>query len=256
LPEIKPESQPHLTLELRHRLGALSLDVAFELTHPWTILFGPSGSGKSTILRAIAGLIRPEHAKITLRRRNEHQIVADTSAKILVSPHQRFVRWSAQRPALFPHMTVRDNLRFATAASPDRDLTIASHLERFHIAHIANRLPDKLSGGEQQRASIARAACSSEGRLLLLDEPFTGLDATLRDELVADLQSFLAETGTPVLSVTHDISEAFQLNAEVLKLHSGRITAQGPAAIVLAEERTRLLAQLNVASLPTESPSS
>jgi len=256
LPEITPESPPHLTLELRHSLGAMSLDVAFELTQPWTVLFGPSGSGKSTILRAIAGLIRPEQAKITLLWQNQHQIAADTTAGVMLPPHQRFVRWSAQRPALFPHMTVRDNLRFATAVGSDRDLTIASAFERFHIAHIADRLPGKLSGGEQQRAAIARAACSSEGRLLLLDEPFTGLDASLRDELIADLQSFLAETGTPVLSVTHDISEAFQLNAEILKLHSGRITAQGPAAIVLAEERTRLLAQLNVASVPTESPSS
>jgi molybdate transport system ATP-binding protein len=231
---------------MKHRLGALEIDAAFELTQPWTVLFGPSGSGKSTILRAIAGLVRPDQARIAVRWIKRPRIVIDTVSDVSMPPHKRPVRWAAQRPALFPHMTVRENLGFASdIKNADWNQTIDLVTQCFRLAHFANRKPAMLSGGEQQRVSIARAAIAANGRLLLLDEPFTGLDADLRDELLADLQLWATQTKTPILSVTHDISEAFQLNAEVLKLHNGRITAQGPAATVLAEERIRLLAQLS-----------
>ena len=236
-------SEAYLVLEMKHRLGALEIDAAFNLTKPWTILFGPSGSGKSTILRAIAGHLDPDHARISIPHKTQTQVATDTSRGIFIPAHQRLVRWSAQRPNLFPHMTVRENLQFATRTLPHK--SVEATLDRFHLTHIADRKPVNLSGGEQQRVAIARTAASSSGHLLLLDEPFSGLDAPLRDELLADLQLWAAETNTPILSVTHDISEAFQLNAEILKLHNGRITAQGPAAIVLAEERNRLLAQLS-----------
>jgi molybdate transport system ATP-binding protein len=241
-----PEPRPHLSVEIKHRLGILSLDAAFELTQPWTVLFGPSGSGKSTILRAIAGLAHPQHAKIALHNSGSIQIAADTAARINLPPHQRNVRWAGQRPALFPHMTVRENLRFATMpAHPVANQSIDLALERFHLTLLADAMPATLSGGEQQRVSVARAAIAANGRLLLLDEPFTGLDTPLRDALLADLQAWLADSRTPVLSVTHDIAEAFQLDAEVIKLHEGRILQQGSAAEVLAEERGRLLAQLS-----------
>ncbi|WP_263375566.1 ATP-binding cassette domain-containing protein [Granulicella aggregans] len=241
-----PDPRPHLSCEIRHRLGTLNLDVAFELSQPWTVLFGPSGSGKSTILRAIAGLARPHHAKIALHHNGNAQTISDTSAGVFLPPHKRRVRWAAQHAALFPHMTVRENLRYATEtrdADSDRAADLA--LERFHLKKFADSRPATLSGGEQQRVSVARAAIAANGRLLLLDEPFTGLDTPLRDALLTDLQEWLALSKTLVLSVTHDIAEAFQLNAEVLKLHEGRILQQGPAAEVLAEERLRLLAQLS-----------
>ncbi len=234
---------------MKHRLGALEIDAAFTLTHPWTILFGPSGSGKSTILRAIVGLLRPNQAKITLHRGTTIQIATDTAQSIFVPAHRRMARWSAQRAALFPNMTVRENLDLATEDSSNKFTDgVEATLHRFHLTAVADRKPISLSGGEQQRAAIARAVASSSGHLLLLDEPFSGLDAPLRDELLTDLQLWATETNTPILSVTHDISEAFQLNAEVLKLQEGRITAQGPAATVLAEERTRLLAQVGQSS--------
>jgi molybdate transport system ATP-binding protein len=241
-----PDPRPHLSCEIRHRLGTFDLDVAFALSRPWTVLFGPSGSGKSSILRAIAGLIRPQQAKIVVHQSGKTQTVADTAAGVFLPPHQRRVRWAAQRPALFPHMTVRENLQYATERG-DADSDKATHLalERFHLTKFADSKPSTLSGGEQQRASVARAAIAANGRLLLLDEPFTGLDTPLRDSLLTDLQAWLDGSNTPVLSVTHDIAEAFQLNAEVLKLHEGRIVQQGPAAEVLADERASLLAQLS-----------
>ena len=243
------EPHPHLLFQMKHRLGTLSLDVSFELTQPWTILFGPSGSGKTTILRAIAGFIQPSHTRIILPVAEHSRVIADTATGISVVPHKRPVRWAAQRPALFPHKTVRENLAYSSEIRNVGSAQAVDHaMERFHLTPIAGRKPSFLSGGEQQRVSIARAAIAASGRLLLLDEPFNGLDAPLRDELLVDLRTWLAETKTPVLSVTHDIAEAFQLNAEVLKLHHGRITAQGPAALVLAEERTRLLTQLETSS--------
>jgi molybdate transport system ATP-binding protein len=117
----------------------------------------------------------------------------------------------------------------------------------FRIPHLADKLPRALSGGEAQRVSMARAAASAS-RLLLLDEPFSGLDMALASEIMQDLQPWAAKRNLCVLSVTHDVAEAFQLGAEVIKLAEGRVVAQGPVEVVLAEERARLLAQLNGAA--------
>jgi molybdate transport system ATP-binding protein len=108
--------------------------------------------------------------------------------------------------------------------------------------------PWKLSGGERQRVAVARAAAAAitaEGGLLLLDEPFAGLHLPLRNELLADLRGWVAERKTPVLSVTHDVGEAFQLGAEVIKFSEGKVVQQGPVELVLAEERERLMEQLS-----------
>jgi len=242
LSEIGLAGRPHLSFEMKHRVGALALDVAFALTQPWTILFGPSGSGKSTVLRAIAGLVRPDAARIAVRWGERTSTVADTAKGVWIPPHRRPVRWAGQRPALFPHMTVRENLGFACEIeNADGEDAMRPVMECFRLAHLGDRKPGRLSGGEQQRVSIARAAMAANGRLLLLDEPFTGLDGTLRDELLADLKVWASQTKTPVLSVTHDIAEAFQLEAEVVKLRDGRIAAQGQVGEVLAEERRRLV---------------
>jgi molybdate transport system ATP-binding protein len=236
---------PHLSVQLRHRIGALQIDVAFQLTQPWTILFGPSGSGKTTILRAIAGLIRPGQARITT---DQSFTLVDTETGVFLPPHKRTIPLASQQPSLFPHMTVRENLNYGKRSSAEADL-----LSEFLIAHLADKRPAQLSGGEAQRATFARAIAATGSRLLLLDEPFTGLNLNLRDDLIANLLAWQKKHHTPVLSVTHDIAEAFQLNAEVIKLSEGRIVAQGPAATVLAEERARLLAQL---TQPAESPAS
>jgi molybdate transport system ATP-binding protein len=248
-PKTQSGLEPHLSFQMKHRLGALEIDAAFELTQPWTVLFGPSGSGKSTILRAIAGLFKPDHARVEFRRRKLHQLATDTSRKIFIpAGPRRFVRWCGQRSSLFPNMTVRENLAFVAHVPPNGVEMTDAAIETFRLTRFSDRRPAMLSGGEQKRAAIARAACAASGmhdvRLLLLDEPFTGLEAALRDELIADLRVWLGRRDIPVLSVTHDISEAFQLNAEVLKLQNGSIAAQGPVATVLGEERARLLDQL------------
>jgi len=243
---------------MKHRIGVLEIDAAFELTQPWSLLFAPSGAGKTTILRAIAGLLQPQHARIVSYARISLQAggtmtaeyaLTDTAKRIFIPPHQRAICMVSQNSALFPHLSVIKNIRyklFNPARNPQaqrHDEHLQAILALCRVEHLTAKMPSQLSGGERQRVALARSLAAG-GSLLLLDEPFTGLDAALRDQLIADLRVWLAQRGVPVLSVTHDISEAFQLDAEVLKLHEGRITAQGPASVVLAEERTRLLKQL------------
>ena len=236
-------SEPHAAVILRHRIGNLALDVNFSASAPWTVLFGPSGSGKSTVLRAVAGLVRPDRGSIMLRG----HVVCDRANNIWLGPQSRSMRWSGQRATLFAHMTVQQNIAFGlTQADPQSGVQkrecVAKALSHFHLEGLAMRRPVQLSGGEQQRVAVARAAIGVRGKLLLLDEPFTGLDAAVRDRLIADLRLWLGDT--PVLSVTHNVAEALLLQAEVIRLQEGKVAAQGPAAIVLQQERQRLLAVL------------
>jgi molybdate transport system ATP-binding protein len=115
-------------------------------------------------------------------------------------------------------------------------------LERFALDGLDHKLPEELSGGQRQMVSVVKAAVGARGRILLLDEPFAGLDAKVRDELIVNLRSWLGNT--PVVSVTHDVGEAFLLGAEVVRIAEGRVVAQGPVREVLAEERKRLSAIL------------
>ncbi|QHN04011.1 ATP-binding cassette domain-containing protein [Granulicella sp. WH15] len=234
-------SSPYLEVVLRHRAGTLALDVAFTAAAPWTLLFGPSGSGKSTILRAIAGMLRPDEGRIALRG----QVVVDTAGSLWVPPYRRTVRWAGQGAVLFPKMSVEENLAFALLGDARRQRTagiVQEAVRQFHLAALAKKMPGELSGGERQRVAVARAAIGAREKLLLLDEPFTGLDVGIRDELIEDLRGWLG--GTPVLSVTHSVSEAFLLKAEVVRIGGGRVLDQGAAEIVLREERRRVLSLL------------
>jgi len=242
---------PFAAVQLRHRIGPLDVDVDFKLTQPWTILFGPSGSGKTTVLRAMAGLVRPNQGLITLRRSGRSDIAVNTATKIFAPAHRRCTRLAAQQTTLFPHMTVRENISFGARYSSEGTTPrtfVDTAIDQFGLGGLAQMMPRELSGGERQRVAIARAATAAcslmGGAILLLDEPFNGLDARLRDELSSALRAALALNRIPVVSVTHDVAEAFQLGAEVIKIADGKVVAQGPVEMVLAEERSRLLAQL------------
>jgi molybdate transport system ATP-binding protein len=245
-----------LSVQLRHNVGKLQIDVKFELTQPWTILFGPSGSGKTTILRAITGLFQPDFAHIVDHPEsvssNQPGIdLIDTTNGLCLPPHKRGMVLASQKPSLFPHRTVLQNIRFGLHGA--RDVAEQKHLDErnetvprlFRIEHLLHQRPDELSGGETQRVHLARATMARRIHVLLLDEPFTGLDRELRDELITDLVAWQERSRVPILSVTHDVTEAFQLGAEVIKIAEGRIVRQGPVAEVLAGERERLLQQLN-----------
>jgi molybdate transport system ATP-binding protein len=246
------EIAPHLSVRIQHRLGALRLDVAFTLTQPWTVFFGPSGSGKTTVLRAIAGFVRPDAGRIVSCFYGRDFVMTDTAQKIFVKPHERSVRVAGQGAALFPHLTVRENIAFGAQSQMNGTAAaeiVQEAITRFQLPGLAEKFPSMLSGGERQRVAIARAATAAvslgEGSILLLDEPFTGQDVRLRDELIEELRGWLALRQRPVLSVTHDVGETFQLGTEVIKIADGRVVQQGPVVEVLALERERLLQQLS-----------
>ena len=244
MPDPTPSAHPatHHHLALHGRVGALHLDLTLDLTAPWTVLFGPTGCGKSTVLRAIAGLTNG--LQINLRRS------IPTAAPITLDdlpPEKRHLAYAPQQAALFPHLTVLQNVAFAASlhpAHPTNDALIAETLALFNLHPLAHRLPRFLSGGERQRVSLARALAVPHAQLLLLDEPFAGVDRALRNDLLHRLQTTLAQRGLPVLSVTHDVDEVFLLDAGVVRLQDGHILAQGRPQDVLADEAARVLQAL------------
>jgi ABC-type sulfate/molybdate transport systems ATPase subunit len=154
-----------------------------------------------------------------------------------------------QEPALFPHLSVEANIAFGLhgLARSVRHARVSALLEVFSLEPLARRMPLRLSGGERQRVALARAL-APEPALLLLDEPFTGLDVPLRERTAIALERHLDTRDTLVLSVSHDVAEVYASGAEVLLLESGRIASQGPAHEVLAPHRERLLRQLGATS--------
>ena len=235
---------PSLEVRFRHQLGTLTLNVDFTTTAPWSVLFGASGSGKSTILRAVAGLFRPDEGRIVIAG----QVVFDSEAHIWVPAHQRPMRWAAQRVMLYPRRKLRQqwsmgmDLRDSQFSGRRWVAETEQAIDHFEVHALAGLSPNQLSGGQRQLAGVIRAAAGLNGRHLLLDEPFTGLDATIRTRLIENLRDWIGNNS--VLSVTHDVEEAFLLNAEVIRIVEGRVTAQGSAAEILAEERIRILKSL------------
>ena len=235
----------YLELDVDHRLGDLALRVTCALSAPWTVLFGPSGAGKTSLLRILGGLIRPDRGRVVLHGRT----LVETASGVWVPPAQRAIGFVTQRPTLFPNMNVTANVAFGLSALSrrSRDERAVQMLELFQGGHLAGRMPADLSGGEKQRVALARAL-APEPRLLLLDEPFTGLDADLKVSIMEQLTIWLAEHEVPALYVSHDVAEAFQTAAEVMVIDQGEIRAHGPAQVVLAGQREQLLRQLGEGS--------
>lgn len=189
-----------------------------------TVLFGPSGSGKTLTLDAIAGFQRPDQGRILL----DDRILFDSGANVNLPPQKRNCGYVFQNYALFPHMTLRQNIEFAAQKLPslERHRKIKEIIDTFQLAEVAGRRPNELSGGQRQRASIARALIGSP-RLILLDEPTRGLDASLRQDLFDMLRHVREEYKTPTLLVTHDIEECFALGDEIHVFHNGKIVQSG-----------------------------
>jgi molybdate transport system ATP-binding protein len=234
-------SSAYLQAAIEHALGDLSLRIRCALSAPWTVLFGSSGAGKTSLLRVLGGLTRPERGQVIL----DGRMLVDTESGIWVPAAERGIGFVTQQPALFPHMDVTGNVAFGLSglsrrASGER---VEQMLRLFQAGHLARRRPADLSGGEKQRVALARAL-APEPRLLLLDEPFNGLDADLKAGILEQLTAWLAERNIPALYVSHDVAEAFQTAAEVMVIESGQIQGHGPAQAVLAARREQLLRQL------------
>ena len=228
-------------LQLQTQRGSFRLEIQCRFAAPWTVIFGPSGAGKSTLLRLISGLDRPGSGRLAIHG----QYVMDTEIGLNLPPGRRSTGLVAQQSALFPHLSVTANVAYGLASFSQeaRRQRVSAMLELTGAESLAGRSPRALSGGEAQRVSLARALAPMP-RLLLLDEPLSALDAGARDQVLSRLQAWLSEQKIQTILVTHDAADALATEAEVALLHEGKLAALGPASIVLATERKRLLARL------------
>ena len=221
--------------------GAFLLDVEFAVNTGFTILFGASGSGKTTLLDCIAGLQAPDHGRISLG----DAVVFDSDKDVNTPTSSRAVGYLLQSLALFPHMTVEQNVHYGLQRLPAEERTrrTGEVLESFRIASLAKRRPRELSGGERQRAALARTLVTRP-RVLMLDEPLTALDAETKSKIVADLRAWNREREVPILYVTHQREEVFALGDHVIALEGGHIVAQGSPQNVLHRPQLESVAQL------------
>jgi molybdate transport system ATP-binding protein len=239
-PDLSPRKLS-LSTRFKLRMGAFALDVAFELSAGITILFGASGAGKTTLLNCMAGLLKPESGSLTV----DGRVLYDSNAGIDVPAQERQVAYLFQQLALFPHLSVLQNVEYGLAELERRErrLRAQATLERFGIAGLSGRRPNEISGGERQRTALARALVR-EPKYLLLDEPLTALDAATKGAIIDDLRRWNRESHVPVLYVTHDRSEIFGLGEHLLVLDQGRVVAAGKPYEVLEEPRREFIASL------------
>src|SRR5665213_3392863 len=227
--------------------AGFTLDLEFTAAAGVTVLFGPSGAGKTLVLDSIAGFVQPDEGRILL----EDDILYDAAAGVHLAPQKRNCGYVFQNYALFPHLTLRENLAFAAERRPclERHRRVNDMLDQFRLTEVAGRRPHEVSGGQRQRCSIARALIA-EPKLLLLDEPATGLDAPLRAELYEVLRRVKEDFKTPMLLVTHDLAECFELGEEMLIVNQGRVVQRGTPRHMLDEpanlEVARLLGAFNL----------
>jgi molybdate transport system ATP-binding protein len=234
-----------LTARLRKRLPAETrdfvLDVDFQATPGFTILLGASGAGKTSLLDSVAGLTTPDEGRITLGER----LLFDTTQHVNLPVAKRRVGYVFQTLSLFPHLTVAQNVEYGLAHLPrnERSERAVAILSAFHISHLAARGIREVSGGESQRAALARTLVTAPS-VLLLDEPLAALDVATKSKIIDDLREWNHAHRIPILYVTHSRDEAFALGERVLVLDDGRIVAQGTPHEVLTAPLLETVAQL------------
>ena len=214
-----------IEVDLKHRQGDFSLDVAFSGTGGTTALFGPSGSGKTTIVNAISGLLRPDHGRIVVGGR----VLFDSAAGVFVPPHLRRVGYVFQEPRLFPHMTVRQNLTYA-----GEHLKLSEIIELLGLGDMLDRKPNTLSGGEAQRVAIGRAL-NAEPEILLMDEPLAALDSARKSEILPYLARIRDTQMVPIIYVSHAMQEVAQFASDLVLIRDGKVRRFGPIAEILSD---------------------
>jgi molybdate transport system ATP-binding protein len=199
--------------------GTFELDARFTAGPGITVLFGPSGAGKTTLLHLVAGLIRPQRGRITL----EGDVLADTAARIFVPAHKRRIGLVFQDAQLFPHLTVAQNLAYGRWFARHVSSVPQEHvIDVLGIGALMERRPTRLSGGEKSRVALARALLASP-RLLLLDEPLSGIDEEKRQSILALIERIRDEFGVPMLYVTHARDEAQRLANRLITVERGLV---------------------------------
>jgi molybdate transport system ATP-binding protein len=236
---------PRLQVSLRTRLPSggheFSLEVEFQAAPGITILFGPSGAGKTTLLDCVAGLTTPDSGRIAI---GDHALF-DAAERTDLPVAKRRVGYVFQSLALFPHLTVEQNVQYGLSHLPKekRAAQASAILQAFRISHLASRYPRETSGGESQRAALARTLVT-DPTVLLLDEPLAALDAATKGKIIDDLREWNDAHRIPILYVTHSREEVFALGDRVVVLDVGRIVAQGTPHEVITAALQETVAQL------------
>lgn len=219
-----------LSVAIRHALPSLALDVTFEAPSGLTVLFGRSGAGKTTVIQAVAGLLTPETGRISAGS----NVLFDTEAQVDLPPWKRRLGYIFQEARLFPHLTVRQNLRYGRWLTSGRGASEADVVEMLGLGDLLRRRPGALSGGEKQRVAIGRALLA-DPKIILADEPLASLDAARKEEILPYFERLRDHTGVPILYVSHAAAEVARLATTVIVLQEGRVIRQGSAEAVLGD---------------------
>lgn len=213
-----------VSIDIEKDFKGFSLRVKFDSTCATMGILGASGSGKSITLRCIAGIETPDRGRIVVNGRT----IFDSDQKINLKPQQRRIGYLFQNYALFPTMTVKENIAcgYRGKGKQERDKKVQDYITRYHLEGLEDHLPSQLSGGQQQRVALARMM-TGEPEMILLDEPFSALDGYLKDVLQRDMQTFLKDYPGDMLLVTHSRDEAFRFCDQLILLKDGKTLTIG-----------------------------
>jgi molybdate transport system ATP-binding protein len=229
-----------LDVRVQRRLPDFQLDVGFRAAEEMTVLFGPSGSGKSLTLQCIAGIVRPDAGRIVADGRT----LFDSDAGVNLPPQERRVGYVPQSYALFPHLTVEENIAYGLRrfTRTERAARVREMVALMALDGLEGRRPRELSGGQQQRVALARALAFRPDTLLL-DEPFSSLDSGIRAELRDELLALQRRAGVTTVVVTHDLEDAFLLGQRMAVIDNGRVLQEGPREEVFYRPKSRRVAE-------------
>jgi len=233
-----PTRDAAVDVRILRRLADFRLDVAFRAGRETVVVFGPSGGGKSMTLKAIAGIIRPDAGRIAVGG----HVLYDSEQTINVPPHRRRVGYVPQGYALFPHLTVAENIMAILEtrthlSEAQRQRRLENLMREFHISHLRDNLGMSLSGGEQRRVEIARAL-ATEPRFLLLDEPFAGIDPISIND-IQRITRYLSQHGIGILLTDHNVRETLGICDRAYIVNDGRIIAEGTPDVILENKQVR-----------------
>ena len=230
-----------LKVNIQKKLKEFDLDVDFELEKGCLGILGPSGCGKSMTLKSIAGIVDPDNGIVSLTMDKE-TVYFDSDRKINLKPQKRNVGYLFQNYALFPNMTVEENVAIGLSKNDDEKI-VTEMIKRFHLEGLEKRYPRQLSGGQQQRVALARILAYGPD-VILLDEPFSALDTYLKEQLRIELVNMLKDFYGFSILVTHDRDEAFQFCDELLILDQGKIIARGETHEIFEDPKKVEVARL------------
>jgi molybdate transport system ATP-binding protein len=230
-----------LEVILKKSLPGFNLEVAFSVNRETLAILGPSGSGKTMTLQCIAGLVRPDEGFIRLN----NKVILDTARGIYLTPQMRKVGFVFQNYALFPHLTVKDNIAYGIRhlLKGNIETKVSELLEKMHISNLGHRYPRQLSAGQQQRVALARAIAPGP-EVLLLDEPFSALDTQVKERLELELMALQNYYQGNILFVTHNLTEGYKVASKIAVYESGRVVQCDFKNKVIMSPSNRTVARL------------